>query len=220
MDEHSGCKPGSAPIISDNLHHLQMTFPTIPLYSDNAENTSSGTCQSTTSKVTQVIRTCDYVIESIKIKGIIDDPLNSLWLSSLDPTEQAFLQNMATNPPSGSHPSFGDSIKQLRDLSMSGANSLSTYKVIAPTHDLLYTFVANSCRYTPIISTNPDDMIKPLIDKIIPTIGITAKFGDGLISPVSLLEQEGTPTPGIPLSKTTELFHAGSGRITINLTDS
>ena len=57
-------------------------------------------------------------------------------------------------------------------------------------------------------------------DRINPTIGILARFGDGLVTPDTLLEQEGTSSHGTPNIRNIGSFLAGTGRITLNLTDS
>ena len=75
---------------------------------------------------------------------------------------------------------------------MSGSHSLSYAHGDVPLkHDRLYEFIPNSCVYTYKYSGNH----LPLIDRIKPTIQVTAQIGSGLTTPDTLLQQEETTTP-------------------------
>lgn len=127
-DGDSGCNPtypnpGST-VDAYPLRHLQMSFTHTP-FVDEAGNPSSGTCDSTSTRLTDIKRLCDYEIRSDYITGAI--VANPAWFSALSASDQKFLTDTAGKPPlsTDTHPvtGFAATIKHLRDLSMSGSTN-------------------------------------------------------------------------------------------------
>jgi hypothetical protein len=80
-------------------------------------------------------------------------------------------------------------------MSLSGNTTLRTTLGITtnPPHDMLYDLLTGSCMYK--LKFDPA-AIGPLIDKIKPTIEVSAEIGTGIFTPANtlLLKQEGTLT--------------------------
>lgn len=200
-DPDSGCPMPNDPFFSQPLNHLQKRFPKV--LKDMVDNSTNAQCDSTALNPIAIKRSCYYNLKS----GHIDLFMTmNPFISITESTKLLEIQNRikmvdATN--------FVQDVRSLYEIA----------KLADPMNPhILYELVPNSCNYRLQFDTNPG--IPPLIDKINPTIGVTAKFGDGVAIPDVLLEQEGTPVVWAPLTRFIWSFLAGSGRITINLTDS
>lgn len=231
-DAESGCNPLGKTIFSGPLDHLQTVF-TDPsfLFIDNALNTRNNTidkdhivpfrdiCQSNRAALIGINRSCRFEINPMKI--IIAISANQIWYNDiLSAGDRSYLTGIIAAPPTSNSLDFSNKVKKLRELSLSGSTTLRTTLGITtnPLHDLLYILLPGSCMYK--LNFDPA-ALGPLIDKIKPTIEVSAEIGNGIFTPADtlLLKQEGTVTAWLPLTYTTGSYLAGSGVITVTITD-
>ncbi len=217
-DNHSWCDIAlSWSFYSDPLTHLQTAFVTTIPFIDNAKNSNyTPSCPTQIFKLSKLTRECSFIISPTMLSWTINVGTGKLWFDQLSTSDQLFLSGLIISPTPGTSSNFNDHIKRLRSLSMSWSNSLSVFKGISPTHDLLYTFVPGSCVYTYDFTGNN----YPLIDRIKPTIEIMTQIWSWLTVPDILYQQEWGISWIPKINTTTGSYHAGSGIITVTLVDS
>lgn len=201
-DPDSGCPMPNNPFFSLPLNHLQKMFR--KNLSDIVNNWTSAQCDSTVINPVSIKRLCYYNLKSEFITNFI--AANSTTISGADLLKLWEIQGRINSLDATN---FVADVRSLYEIA----------KAADPSNPhVLYDLVPNSCRYKLQFDGTPSKA--PLIDKIKPTIGVVAKFWDGISSPDTLLEQEWTSMPWIPAIALTGSFLAGSWRITVNLTDS
>ncbi len=228
-------------IVSPFLTHLQGTYSLasdLARLTDKAENTpnndtsisTTDNCDSNVNQPYDIARSCYYTIEQGKIGAVMNNPANAASLNALKTYGTLNTYTTATWGdlysmlvtmsggviPAVWTPAFWTSITNLREASRflfcPWKNNYNNWG--ADTNNVclhnLYNLDAGKCKYTPLYSSTSAHA--PLIDKIKPTISITANIG---WDSVKLLDQENNIWEANPI----ESFLAGTGVIAISILD-